>query len=368
MAADDEHRLYKFTDLLSGYEREHPIGYTRTYDFQTFRRFIIEGGPAPISPEVQHRQAEHDARITTALREFLKREPRLVGFMGGHKLSRAEPAYAMVARLAQKLTREDFVVVSGGGPGAMEASHLGAAFATVSDGQLDAALEILAQKDTATLPALNDVLDSSGNIKQEAEENVRKAQAWFAQSLKVYEGMPATPGVSLAIPTWLYGNEPTNPFATHYAKYFQNSIREEALVTEARTGIVYARGGGGTLREIFQDVEQNYYAKTAEEVTPMIFCDADRYWEREPEYDSRGVVTKAGIKLDVLIPQIIRFARASRGFKDRIIWEQKLRFTTDFVEIADILTRHAPRAQKNLNFLLSGEASEVALAAFNRTA
>lgn len=368
MADENPPKLYTFAELLEGYEPDSLIGYTKTYDFQTFRQFIIDGGHAPTSLITQHEQAAHDAKITAALRAFLKSKPRLVGFMGGHKLGRSEPAYAVVARLARKLTREKFVVVSGGGPGAMEASHVGAAFAHVEDDQLDAALTVLAEKETATLPPLHDILDPNGNIKPTAEENVKQAQAWFAQSLKVYNRMPANPGVSLAIPTWLYGNEPTTPFATLYAKYFQNSIREEALVTEARAGIIYARGGGGTLREIFQDVEQNYYAKTADEVTPMIFCDADRYWEREPEFDSRGAVTRPGIKLDVVIPQIIRFARAKGGFKDRVVWERKLRFTTDFDEISDILNEHGPRAQKNLSFLLTGEASEVALATFNRTA
>lgn len=370
MPAKDGPQLYKFTDLLSGYAADDPIGYTRTFDFITFQRYVADGGPAPTSLQVQHDQAKHDAGITVALRAFLQTEPkpRLVGFMGGHKLGRDEPAYAMVARLARKLTREKFVVVSGGGPGAMEASHVGAAFAFEPDGQLDAALEILGEKATAKLPSLADILDSNGNIVPNALEKVKAAQKWLAQSLKVYERIPAKPGVSLAIPTWRYGNEPTNPFATHYAKFFQNSIREEALVTEARAGIVYARGGGGTLREIFQDVEQNYYAPAAEEVTPMIFCDAERYWEREPEYDSSGKVTRPGIKLDALIPQIIRFARAANGFKDRIVWEQKLRFTTDFDEIADVLEKHAPQAQRNLTFLLSGDASKVALATFNRDA
>ena len=54
------------------------------------------------------------------------------------------------------------------------------------------------------------------------------------------EDVPA----SLAIPTWLYGAEPTMPFATHYGKYFQNSIREEALISNSRAGIIYGQGAG----------------------------------------------------------------------------------------------------------------------------
>ena len=38
----------------------------------------------------------------------------------------------------------------------------------------------------------------------------------------------------LGIPTWLYGHEPTTPFARVIAKYFQNSIREKAASTRSR--------------------------------------------------------------------------------------------------------------------------------------
>jgi hypothetical protein len=98
----------------------------------------------------------------------------------------------------------------------------------------------------------------------------------------------------------------------------------------------------------------------------MIFCDGEGYWQREPVFDSTGAVTQAGVKLDVLIPQVIRFGRARQGYKDRKIWEQKVLFTTDFDEIADALSRHAPLAQRNLTFLLLGESTKVTLAAFNR--
>jgi hypothetical protein len=33
MPAKDGPQLYKFTDLLSGYAADGPIGYTRTFDF-----------------------------------------------------------------------------------------------------------------------------------------------------------------------------------------------------------------------------------------------------------------------------------------------------------------------------------------------
>src|SRR5260370_38022412 len=68
-------------------------------------------------------------------------------------------------------------------------------------------------------------------------------------------------GESPALPTWYYGHEPTTPFATHIAKYFQNSIREDGLIALAVHGIVSASGRAGTLQEIFQDTVRNYYRK-----------------------------------------------------------------------------------------------------------
>ncbi|UGY07430.1 hypothetical protein [Bradyrhizobium quebecense] len=52
-------------------------------------------------------------------------------------------------------------------------------------------------------------------------------------------------------------------------------MREEALVNNSRAGIIYGHRGGGTLREIFQDVERNYSYKRLGEVTPIIFFDVD---------------------------------------------------------------------------------------------
>ena len=47
-------------------------------------------------------------------------------------------------------------------------------------------------------------------------------------------------GESLGVPTWVYVDEPTGGFATHIAKYFTNSIREDGLLAIARSGVVYA--------------------------------------------------------------------------------------------------------------------------------
>jgi hypothetical protein len=118
---------------------------------------------------------------------------------------------------------------------------------------------------------LDGLFDRDGTVKKEKIAEVEKARDWLQSALEVRSYAPPILPLSVAIPTWLYGAEPTMPFASHYAKYFQNSLREEALVNNSRAGIVYGQGGGGTMREVFQDVERNYYAGSAKEFTPMIF-------------------------------------------------------------------------------------------------
>ncbi|MEM6772840.1 MAG: hypothetical protein AAF597_19840, partial [Bacteroidota bacterium] len=81
---------------------------------------------------------------------------------------------------------------------------------------------------------------------------------------------------SLAIPTWFYGHEPSNLFATYIAKYFSNSIREDTLLALALYGIVFAPGSAGTTQEIFMDATQNHYV-TFDFVSPMVFLGKARY-------------------------------------------------------------------------------------------
>ena len=63
-------------------------------------------------------------------------------------------------------------------------------------------------------------------------------------------------------------------FASHIAKYFANSIREDGLLRVAGAGIVFSPGGAGTVQEIFQDLAVNAYSP-AEERAPMVFLGAD---------------------------------------------------------------------------------------------
>ena len=153
----------------------------------------------------------------------------------------------------------------------MEATHLGASLAKHAISDLDTALSLL-----KTQPVVPDLRGIVGQRSMVNLSLVAKAHAWFKPA---YEIAASTkhPSQSLAIPTWGYGHEPTTPFATHIAKYFQNSIREDGLLALAKQGIVYAEGKAGTIQEIFQDGAQNHY-KTFGYFSPMVFFGV-QYWK-----------------------------------------------------------------------------------------
>ncbi|MGI8644953.1 MAG: LOG family protein, partial [Nocardioides sp.] len=101
--------------------------------------------------------------------------------------------------------------------------------------------------------------------------------AWVAAGLEVLDAVPE-PADSLGIPTWHYGHEPSNPFATTIAKFFRNATREATLLEVCQAGIIFLPGAGGTVQEIFQDACENYYAD-ASSVAPMVLVGRD-HWNR----------------------------------------------------------------------------------------
>jgi predicted Rossmann-fold nucleotide-binding protein len=246
--------LYTIDELMAGYDAATPRSFfTHTRDANIYDFYVTHHGAANTSPLDALAQRLHDHAIDDALADFLGRgesRKKVVAIMGGHGLGRDTPAYREVAHLAADLTRDGFTLASGGGPGAMEATHLGAWFADRPD-LIDTAIATLAAAPTYKDPR------------------------WFDTA---YAARALTPcaAESLAIPTWFYGHEPTNLFATHIAKYFSNSLREDGLLMIATHGVVYARGMAGTVQEIFMDACQNHYG-TAKFLSPMVFLDA-AYW------------------------------------------------------------------------------------------
>ena len=196
--------------------------------------------------------ALHDHSIDDALDDYITERSRVVGVMGGHALRRDDEGYLAAVELGRALTRARRVIVTGGGPGAMEAANLGAWLAPHPDDALDRALRRLSEVPTFT----DDVA------------------AWAEAAFDVRGEWP-TGGSSLGVPTWHYGHEPPNAFASHIAKYFRNAVREDILLAASRGGVIFLPGAAGTVQEIFQDATDNYYD---DDPAPMVLVDAD-YWQ-----------------------------------------------------------------------------------------
>ncbi|GEL95986.1 LOG family protein [Cellulomonas composti] len=211
----------------------------------------------------------HDHSITDALDDLmLGIEPaRVVGVMGGHDVHRSTPAFADAARLGRDLTRAGYTVLTGGGPGAMEAVNLGAYLSGFDDDALDdpqrGALALLSAAPTFAGP---------GGI-----------DAWVDAARAVRRAYPpARAGRSVGIPTWFYGHEPPNLFATDIAKYFINSVREDTLLHRCRGGIVVLPGAAGTVQEIFQASTENYYAAQRALVAPLVLVGTEQWMTNLP--------------------------------------------------------------------------------------
>lgn len=252
--------LYHPAELYEGYNPDDESSYSKCFDNMVYQRYMSMGQLTNNVNELLARTL-HDHSIHTAMARFFKTidHHRSVGVMGGHALLRTDKIYRDIALLSQRLTQEGFVMLSGGGPGAMEATHLGAWMAGFSNQDLDDALDTMMPS-----PSFRDA-------------------GWLQSAFNVIEKYPQQEYVSLGIPTWRYGHEPSTPFATHIAKFFENSIREDNILTLAFGGIIYAPGSAGTLQEIFQEAVQNHYLSFGFS-SPMIFLGKQFWTEEIPVY------------------------------------------------------------------------------------
>lgn len=245
-------KLYTWQELMDDYDPKND----QSLDYRIYEHFVRQGR---YNPNIREALAQriHDHAIDSALRDFLEFDEvgmtrkKGVGFMGGHRILRTNPYYHKVARTAQLLAQEDYLVISGGGPGIMEAANLGAYMADYSFKDLKEAIYCLSQAPSYDHPE------------------------HFAQSKAVLIKYPRG-HENLAIPTWFYGHEPSNLFASHIAKYFSNSIREDGLLAISLFGVIYAPGSAGTTQEIFMDATQNHYGSFGY-YSAMIFLGKKRY-------------------------------------------------------------------------------------------
>ena len=273
--------LYTPEDLAEGFEQ---AGFAGMYDTRVYQHFLAHGGATPDIREAIA-QRLHDAGIDNALHKALTdwvaghgdpaaaaeqagpaaaaeqarktvagvpgRGP--VGIMGGHTEPRGSAHYRMAATMAWRLAEAGRLIVTGGGPGMMEAANLGAYLSGRPAEDLAAAIDLLA-------PA-PDFLDHDPYTA--AAIRVRKL---FPAAVTADPGSDAAQDLigklthgGLALPTWLYGHEPANLFAGQIGKYFSNAVREDSILRLSRGGIVFAPGWAGTVQEIFQAATKTFY-------------------------------------------------------------------------------------------------------------
>lgn len=284
--------LYDWRELMDGFTPEKDLSLDkRIYDHFSSSRF---------NPSIEEAlcQRIHDHSIDQAIRELVGNrgdgmtELKIVGFMGGHGKLRSDPDFHNAALTARLLAKNGFYIVSGGGPGIMEAANLGAYFARYEEKDLRATLQRLSAAPHYTSLGYMDLACEILNEYPEGTDN-------------------------LAIPTWFYGHEPSNVFATKIAKYFSNSLREDILLAISLHGIVFAPGSAGTTQEIFQDAAQNHYA-TFGYYSPMVFLNKKRY------------------EIDTLIFPLLKQLAYGREYYDLLFLSDEPQ------EICDFMLQHPP--------------------------
>jgi predicted Rossmann-fold nucleotide-binding protein len=262
-------RLYTSDELYAGLED----GYDHTLD----ARIYAWSRTAPATRDIAHTLARslHDHAIDDALEEYVAGK-RLVGVMGGHGLRRGTTGYAAAARLGRGLAATGVVVATGGGPGAMEAANLGAHLGPHDGDVLDEALDRLA-----------------------AAPDVDGVTRWARAARDVLDDLPDVEVDTLGIPTWFYGHEPPNLFATSIAKFFGNAVREDVLLHVCTAGTVFLPGAAGTVQEVFQDACENYYAPEGARA-PMVLVGRAYWTEHYPAWPLlQRLAEEAGFEDDV---------------------------------------------------------------------
>lgn len=246
-------KLYTCYDLFDDFDPYDPMSFQRCLDTRVFMH-VTKTGKQSTSRRENVARGIHDTCILNAMQAFLHDydQVQVVGVMGGHAMLRTDAAYHQTVMISKKLTENGFLMISGGGPGAMEATHLGSWMAGRTDEEVEDALKILS-------PAPD-----------------YKSPGWLSTAFDVISKYPQSNYKSLSIPTWYYGHEPPTIFATHIAKFFNNSIREDTILTEAYGGLIYMPGSAGTLQEVFQEAVQDHYVSLGY-ASPMVFV-GRKYW------------------------------------------------------------------------------------------
>lgn len=266
--------LYTQAELWKGFDADSEVP---GFDDRVYKEYLGGNKFFP-DPGISKLRSQHDEGIASALRAYARDVQRnIIGVMGsGNAGIRCTPEYEKTVQVAWLLAHDGkFLVATGGGPGQMEAANLGAYLAAYGSQSIDEALRIL-RTDIDRNPNTKGLrrLQSQG-CKYKDEAGKDDHFAYTAAAKAVTDKFPAGQE-TLGVPTWFYGNEPPNVFATSVAKFFSNGVREDLLVTLAMGGLVVAPGSAGTRQEVFMDMTQNYYNSFCYR-SPVVFVGKD-YW------------------------------------------------------------------------------------------
>ena len=284
-------KLYSRNSLFNNYDPTNTSSYESTKDHLIYKHFLSSGGNSPNSMHESFARSMHDRAVEESMNKFLQKRissRKFIGIMGGHAISRKDSNYKKTALIAKSLTENGCLIFTGGGPGMMEAAHLGAHFAGRSKEELSAGIEIM----------------QSAQYYQDP--------LWLSKSHEVMEKYPQIFGFeSLGIPTWVYGHEPPNPFPTHIAKFFSVTVRQDGLLSIAKSAVIYSPGSVGTTSEIFQEVQQNHYKNISK--SAMIFLDKEFWTERTQLFPFLEKMNNDGIYNNLILTifdsaeEILRF-------------------------------------------------------------
>ena len=229
--------LYTTDELFDVFDVRHPETFEQCMDTRVYRH-VVNTGKQTCAPFELAARSLHDLCMRMAMEGFLNNyeRSRIIGIMGGHALSRTSQAYRQAVDVSKRLTEDSHLMISGGGPGAMEATHLGAWMAGRTDAEVDEAL---------------------GHANAETVQLIRAA----------LQHLPPEERTLIAM------------FYYEERKLFENSIREDTLLTEAYGGLIFFEGSAGTLQEIFQEAVQDHYVSLGYP-SPMLFVNRE-FWAKQ---------------------------------------------------------------------------------------
>jgi len=270
--------LYTVDELMDGYRSDAPM---QSLDARIAAHVAASGVP-PADVVEAIAQVVHDQGVDQAMRAYVAASVAsgrpVAGVMGGSSTPRDAPAYRLAAETAKALSEAGLLVATGGGLGIMEAGNLGAYFAGRPQEELHAAIDEL--KRWPIYPG---------------------HEANYIDSARAITAAAPAGAPSLAVATWRFADEPISQFATHIAKLFQNSVREDGLLSIASAGVTYFEGGFGTLREIFQDLAQNGAAAPQHQMA-IVFVDTAAYGQPGSPFNlARTRARRANPRFDDLI-------------------------------------------------------------------